>query len=69
MSAQANKLADSFSALESIDTEGVDILYTVLDIKNIFREDKTVKFMSRETLLSNAPEQYNGYFQVPKTLD
>jgi len=66
---QVNMLIESFTPLESIDTEGVDVQFTVLDIKNVLRDDIVNKTISRETLLSNAPEQYGGYFQVPKTID
>ena len=69
ISAKADNLNKSFAALKSINTENVDVLYTVLDIKNVLREDVAAKFVSRDTLLSSAPEQYDGYFQVPKTLD
>jgi len=65
----ADMLVKSFDELEKIDTNNVEPLITVLDIKNILREDIATKFMSREELLSNAPEQYDGYFQVPKTID
>ena len=58
-----------FDALENIDVSGVEPLITVLGIKNVLREDKSVKMLTREELLSNAPEQYDGCFQVPKTLD
>ena len=58
-----------FDALESIDVSGVEPLITVLDIKNVLREDACVKTLTREELLSNAPERYDGYFQAPKTLD
>jgi aspartyl/glutamyl-tRNA(Asn/Gln) amidotransferase C subunit len=44
-------------------------MFTVLDVKNVFREDVSKKFDSREVLLSAAPEQYGGYFQVPKAID
>jgi len=63
------KLLESFSALESIDTTKIEPLVTVLDIQNIMRDDIAKKLISREELLSNAPEQYDGYFQVPKTLE
>ena len=69
LSSQAESLIESFSALESIDTTNVEPLVSVLDIQNVFRDDVAEKLMSREELLSNAPEQYNGFFQVPKTLD
>ena len=62
-------LEQSFAALAAVDTGGVENLVTVLDIRNVLREDIMVKNVSREELLSNAPEQYDGYFQVPKTLE
>ncbi len=69
LSAYAGILEDSFSRLAAADTEGTTPLVTVLDIENVWREDISVKMISREELLSNAPEQYDGYFQVPKTLE
>ena len=66
---RVEKLLESFSALESVDTRGAEPLVTVLNTRNIMRDDAAKKFISREELLSNAPEQYDGYFQVPKTLD
>ena len=63
------KLIADFSALEKIDTAGTEPLVTVLDINNIMRNDVVKKFFTREELLSGAPEEYDGYFRVPKTLD
>jgi len=40
----------------------------VLDIKNVMREDVAVKHIPREDLLAGAPQEYDGYFQVPKTV-
>ena len=68
LSARAEALTKSFDELAAVDTEGVTPLVTVLDIQNVLREDKTSKIVTREELLSGAPEQYDGYFQVPKTL-
>ena len=66
---RAAKKCESFSLLENIDTSGTEPLVTVLDLKNILRDDVVKKIITREELLSNAPEQYDGYFQVPRTLD
>jgi len=66
---RVEKLLESFSALENIDTSNTEPLVTVLNIQNVMREDEAKKFITREELLSNAPEQYDGYFQVPKTLE
>ena len=68
ISAIADRLIDGFSALSSIDTDGVEPLFTVLDVQNVLREDISTKMLSRDELLANAPMQNDGYFQVPKTL-
>ena len=69
ISSRLVKLCDSFSVMENIDTANIEPLVTVLGIKNVLRDDVVRKNVSREELLSNAPEQYDGYFQVPRTLD
>ena len=63
------RLEDEFSKMEKADTEGVEPLVTVLDLKNVLREDVSAQILSRDTLLENAPEEYDGYFQVPKTIE
>ena len=65
----AERLTESFAALEAIDTENTMPMVTVLPIRNILREDVHTKMVSREALLENAPEPYDGYFQVPKTIE
>ena len=64
-----NKLEEDFAVLSEIDTTGVEPLVSVLDLENVMREDVSNKLISRDELLSNAPEEYEGYFQVPKTLN
>ena len=63
------RLEGEFEKLESVETDGVEPLVTVLDLKNVLREDVSAQVVSRDTLLENAPEEYDGYFQVPKTLE
>ena len=66
----ADMLTGSFQALEAVDAACTEPLVTVLEIRNVLRDDiAPEKTISRDELLSNAPEQYDGYFQVPKTLD
>jgi len=68
VSGRMDMLTGSFRALENIDTSGVEPLVTVLGIQNILRDDISIKTITRGELLANAPEQYDGYFQVPRTL-
>lgn len=62
-------LAKSFDKMEKIDTQNVKPLVNVLNIKSVLRQDIEEKTTEREEILKNAPEQYEGYFQVPKTLE
>ena len=64
-----DELAGGFSALDAFDTDGVEPLVSVLDLNNVLREDAAKKFFSRDELLANAPEQHDGYFQVPAAID
>lgn len=57
-----------FDELETIDTKNADPLVTVLDIINIMREDIAVKNLSRDEILWNAPESYDGFFRAPRTI-
>ena len=65
----AEELTARFAALEHINTDEVQPLITALSLNNILREDISKKLLSRDDILSNAPEQYDGYFKVPGTLD
>ena len=62
-------LEGDFEKLSNVDTGGVKPLIHGIELCNIFREDKAIKKIDRETLLENAPEHENGYFTVPKTID
>ena len=63
-----NYLEAHFQKLGQIDTKDVTPLITVLELQNVLREDVSRKFITRDELLANAPEEHEGYFQVPKTL-
>ena len=69
ISERAGFLAESSNMLEKIDTDGIEPLVSVLDIHTVLREDKSEKVLTRDEILANAPEQYDGYFQVPGTLE
>ena len=65
----ADMLVETFELLEGFDTSGVEPLVTVLEIKNVLREDVCVKTIPREDLLATAPDQSGGFFRVPRTLE
>ena len=58
-----------FDTLDNVDTENTEPLITVSSLVNVMREDRANKMISVEELLENAPQQYNGYFVVPRILE
>lgn len=55
--------------LQQVDTENVAPTAHVLPIQNVFREDVVKPSLDRDLALSNAPEQEDGYFRVPKIVE
>lgn len=56
-------------AMKKTDTEGMEPLYHIFPTTNVFREDEVTNTNRREELLENAPDQKDGYFKVPVTLE
>ena len=71
--AEANEFfgfwTEKLDKLEHIETENIEPLVTVSSLENVMREDAPFKMTDRETLLSSAPDQHDGYFVVPRILD
>jgi len=63
-----NSVVDYIEQLGEVDVEGVKPTYNVLDIKNVFREDKVEKSFDRKDIIANAPSAEGGCFKVPKVV-
>jgi aspartyl-tRNA(Asn)/glutamyl-tRNA(Gln) amidotransferase subunit C len=63
---QFNSILEYFHQLDEVETEGIEPTYRVVDLANVFREDKTSKSLSQEEALKNAPRRENGYFKSPR---
>ncbi len=55
--------------LDELDTDGVEPTSYILQQQNVVREDKPGEVFLREDMLKNAPEQQDGFFVVPKTVE
>ncbi|MGX7348026.1 Asp-tRNA(Asn)/Glu-tRNA(Gln) amidotransferase subunit GatC [Aerococcus vaginalis] len=55
--------------LNEVDTEGVDILRSGIQLKNVMREDEPEEGMSRDELMKNVPTEKDGFIHVPATFD
>ena len=67
--ADMQKMLDYIVKLNELDTAGVEPMTHVFPVKNVFREDVVVNGDDREQMLANAPEQRDGQYQVPKTVE
>ncbi len=52
--------------MNEVDTTGVKPMAQVVDLVNVMREDKVHCEITKQALMSNAPDEENGYFKVPK---
>ena len=64
-----NDFLEYADLLTKLDTEGIKPTAHVLPIKNVFRNDELQPSLERKLALSNAPDQEDGYFKVPKIIE
>ena len=64
-----SRMLDYVDKLNELDTEGVEPMSHLFPVHNVFREDEVINADSREQILANAPEQKDGAFKAPRTLE
>ena len=69
LSERYDEIVSGFDVLDDIDVSSALPLVSVLELQNVMREDVASKLISRDELLKNAPEQHEGYIQVPAAID
>ena len=62
-------MLDYIDKLNELDTSGVEPMSHVFPVHNVFREDVVTNGDDRENMLANAPEERDGQYQVPKTVE
>ena len=62
-------MLDYIDKLNELDTSGVEPMSHVFPVHNVFREDVVVNGDDRDNILKNAPEEKDGSFAVPKTVE
>lgn len=65
---EMQNMLDYVDQLNRLDTEGVEPLFHVFPLLNVFREDAEEDGCTREELLFNAPNEKDGQILVPKTI-
>lgn len=65
---QMAKIIEHFDKLQEVSTDGVEPLYTAVEMKNVWREDKVEVMTEPEVLMNQAPEQQDGQVKVPQVV-
>lgn len=60
------KILESFSRLEEIDTEDVDPSFHPIKIKNNSREDEKEESLNKKEVFSNTDNKEENYFKGPR---
>lgn len=63
------RMLDYIDKLGELDTADVEPMSHVFPVQNVFREDVVINGDDRERLLSNAPQEKDGMFMVPRTFE
>lgn len=63
------RMLDYIDKLNELDTTGVEPMSHVFPVQNVFREDVVTNGDQRDAVLKNAPEEYDGAFVVPRTIE
>jgi aspartyl-tRNA(Asn)/glutamyl-tRNA(Gln) amidotransferase subunit C len=61
---QLSNILENFEILSQVDTSNLKPTAQAIELQNIFRKDIPQKSFSTVDILSNAPEQDNGFFKV-----
>ena len=66
---ELNNILGWVEQLSEVDTEGVEPLTAVIELKLRLREDAVTDGNIRNEVLANAPEAQHGFFAVPKVIE
>jgi len=69
MTETLGRVFDYIDQLHEVDTEGVEPLHHVLDLRNVMEEDTPRPGFTREEALSNAPDRTEEYFRLPRVVN
>jgi len=63
---QFNRILDYFKKIDEVKTEKVPPTYHVLDLVNVYREDKVTSSLPPKEVLKNAPKKEKRFFRAPR---
>lgn len=69
LKAQMEDILKYIELLATVDTQGVEPCYRILEtLKNVMREDEVKELLPREQFLANAPSHVGGMIRIPPVI-
>jgi aspartyl-tRNA(Asn)/glutamyl-tRNA(Gln) amidotransferase subunit C len=68
MAKELDAIVGYVEQLKELDVDAVPPTSHVLDLSNVFREDRAEPALAVEEVLRNAPNRKHSYFSVPKVI-
>ena len=65
---QLSDILGYIDQLNELDVDSVEPMSHVIDIVNVMREDKHLPSLTREEVMSNAPDHDSEHFKVPRVV-
>lgn len=69
MSEKLSQILTYMDKLNELNTDNIPPTSHVVEVRNVFREDKVESSLPEEEALQNAPDRVNGYFRVPRVVE
>lgn len=65
---QLSSILEHIDALSEVDTDAIPPTASVIPLSNVLRDDVAQPSLPRDLVLSNAPRQTDGFFEVDAVL-
>jgi aspartyl-tRNA(Asn)/glutamyl-tRNA(Gln) amidotransferase subunit C len=69
MSEKLSQILTYMDQLNELSTDNISPTSHVIEVKNVFREDKVESSLLEDEALQNAPDRVDGYFRVPRVIE
>ncbi len=69
MGAEINKVLEYFGKLSRVNTDGVEEMARPIALENVFRPDTVGLSFTFEEAMSQAVQQEEGFFKVPRVIE
>lgn len=65
---ELDQIVSYVEKLDELNTEEVPTTSHMIELKNVFREDRAQAWLSQDEAVKGAPRVKSGYFSVPKVI-